>query len=70
MRYFILFFMGEYNEASFRGWRGYESRGMINAQTACDMLKEDRGYDHVVVTNLIELEEEDYDDFVWKSEGS
>jgi len=64
MRYFIVFFDGMYGDGHFRGHQAIMSYGFINRSITEGKIKEEFGYDQVVLTNLIEISDQDYAEFL------
>jgi len=64
MRYFIVFFDGLYDEGHFRGHQAMMSYGFLNRNITEESIMEEFGYDIVIITNLIEISEQDYVEFL------
>lgn len=64
-RNFIVFFRAFYGGEVFDGNEAIQTDGeFISWQEFVEKMVEDRGYDDILITNLIEVTLKDYDDWI------
>ena len=65
IRSFIVFFTGHYGGEEFSGNEAVQTNGnFISWQSFVDEMMDDRGYDDVLITNVIEITASDYEDWI------
>jgi len=65
-RYFIVSYSGKINSNIFVGFTDFSTDGgFLNLKTTIEQIKERQGINECVITNIIELSEQDFND--WNS---
>ena len=64
-RSFIVFFTGTYGGEEFRGNEAVQTTGsFVSWQSFVEEMMDVRGYDDCLITNIIEINPSDYEDWI------
>ena len=64
-RSFIVFFRGHYGGEIFEGNEAIQTNGeFVSWQDFVNEMEDEKGYDDVLITNLIEITTSDYEDWI------